>query len=68
MGTGNKAMRSAKWSDLPFAGITLFRFNGFYLSLLQHPEDRTKLMCIIHLSNCNFKQLLSFYLKIHLFI
>jgi hypothetical protein len=37
-------MRSAKvLRDLPFAGITLFRFYGFYLSFLKHPEDSTKL-------------------------
>jgi hypothetical protein len=37
-------MRSAqKVQYLPFAGITLFRFNGFYLSFLQHPEDGTKI-------------------------
>jgi hypothetical protein len=41
-------MRSAQVVRyLPFAGITLFRFNGFYLSFLKHPEDGAKLMPII---------------------
>jgi hypothetical protein len=44
MGTGNSyEKRRRNRGDLPFAGIILFRFNGFYLSFLQHPEDGTKL-------------------------
>jgi hypothetical protein len=44
MGTGNSyEKRRRNCGDLPFAGIILFRFNGFYLSFLQHPEDGTKL-------------------------
>jgi hypothetical protein len=44
---GNREMqqeRAIKYLHLPFAGITLFRFNGFDLSLrpisLQHPGER----------------------------
>lgn len=34
MGTGNRANgEGLKNVHLPFAGITLFRFNGYYLSL-----------------------------------
>jgi hypothetical protein len=64
MNTGNreKAMRSAQGVlYLPFAGITLFRFNGFYLSFLQHPEDKAKLIWIFQLTNCNFIYRFSFY-------
>jgi hypothetical protein len=44
MGTGNSyEKRRRNCGDLPFAGIILFRFNGFYLSFLQHPEDGAKI-------------------------
>jgi hypothetical protein len=47
MGTGeiaNGKYRYCRNVHLPFAGITLFRFNGYYLSLLRtcerkHPEE-----------------------------
>jgi hypothetical protein len=46
MGTGNSyEKRRRNCGDLPFAGIILFRFNGFYLSFLQHPEDGAKIAC-----------------------
>jgi hypothetical protein len=44
--TGNRNNSYEKCAccvDLPFAGITLFRFNGFFLSFLQHPEDAAKI-------------------------
>lgn len=67
MGTGNcyeKPRRNC--DDLPFAGITLFRFNGFYLSFLQHPEDGAKLRRFFKMNNCNFILRVSFYDKINL--
>jgi hypothetical protein len=46
LGTGNSyEKRRRNCGDLPFAGITLFRFNGFFLSFLQHPEDGAKIGC-----------------------
>jgi hypothetical protein len=47
MNTGNRNNSYEKCAccvDLPFAGITLFRFNGFFLSFLQHPEDGAKII------------------------
>jgi hypothetical protein len=45
-GTGySYEKRRRNCDDLPFAGITLFRFNGFYLSFLKHPEDSVKIGC-----------------------
>jgi len=55
-------MRSARMVRyLPFAGITLFRFNGFYLSFLQHPEDGAKINTNFGISTCNFIHQLSLY-------
>jgi hypothetical protein len=62
LGTGNSyEKRRRSCGCLPFAGITLFRFNGFFLSFLQHPEDGTKLRRIFNTNNCNFKYRLSLY-------
>jgi hypothetical protein len=64
MGTGNGyEKRRRNCGDLPFAGITLFRFNGFYLSFLKHPEDGAKLRGFFYMNNCNFILSLSFYDK-----
>jgi hypothetical protein len=58
---GKRAMRRAQMVPyLPFAGITLFRFNGFYLSFLQHPEDGAKINRFSGMYNCNFMLPFSF--------
>jgi hypothetical protein len=44
MGTGERYERAGK-GRLPFAGITLFRFNGYYLSLPLAAESTPRNVC-----------------------
>jgi hypothetical protein len=67
MGTGIISYEKSRMLlYLPFAGITLFRFNGFYLSFLKHPEDGAKLAVFFHMDNCNFISPFTLYIKIKL--
>lgn len=68
MGTGDAIGGSPKTVYLPFAGITLFRFNG-YISAgkdrhpNQHPEDDAKLVFFFILRQVTFNRMIRFIIN-----